>query len=151
MENNEQVPLAQLEEFFDGLSRRLTAQWEQRAQAEDQRTQALDAREEELKHREAAARAAALLKEKELPEEYWYWHSGETGADLVGAEQLRPFLPAWWELTDAELTESLCYLYGWDARIWVRSSSQGTDTIFVIRGEGRVYARVLSELVNKAG
>lgn len=90
-------------------------------------------------------------EEKELPEEYWYWHSGETGADLVGAEQLRPFLPAWWELTDAELTESLCYLYGWDARIWTLSSSQGTDTIFVIRGEGRVYARVLSELVNKAG
>ena len=69
MENNEQVTLAQLEEFFDSLSRRLTAQWEQRAQAEDQRTQALDAREEELKHREATARAAALLKEKELPEE----------------------------------------------------------------------------------
>jgi hypothetical protein len=90
-------------------------------------------------------------EEKELPEELWYWHSGETAADLVGAEQLRPFLPAWWELTDAELTESLCYVFGWDARIWERRSSQGTDTIFVSRGEGRVYARVLSELVNKAG
>ena len=90
-------------------------------------------------------------EEKELPEELWYWHSGETAADLVGAEQLRPFLPAWWEVTDAELTESLCYVFGWDARIWVRSGSQGTDTILVSRGEGRVYARVLSELRNKAG
>jgi len=90
-------------------------------------------------------------EEKELPEEFWYWHSGETAADLIGAEELRPFLPAWWELTDAELMETLCYLYGWDARIWTRSSSQGTDTIFVLRGEGRTYARVLSDLRNKAG
>ena len=99
----------------------------------------------------ADGRPLPPYEEKELPEELWYWHSGETAADLIGAEELRPFLPAWWELTDAELMETLCYLYGWDARIWTRSSSQGTDTIFVLRGEGRTYARVLSDLRNKAG
>ena len=58
---------------------------------------------------------------------------------------LRQTVPAWWEMTDTELLESCCYIYGWDARIWVFGDSQGTDTTFVSRGEGYACARVLSQ------
>ena len=84
-------------------------------------------------------------EERELPEELWYWHSDETAADLISMEQLRPFIPAWWEMTDRQMLESLCYTYGWDARIRVFGGSQGTDTTFVSRGEGYAYQRLLTE------
>ncbi len=84
-------------------------------------------------------------EERELPEEEWYWHSDESVADLVGAEDLRRTVPAWQGRTDRELLEAWCYTYGWDARIWVFGGSQGTDTTFVSRGEGYAYQRLLTE------
>ncbi len=85
-------------------------------------------------------------EERELPEELWYWHSDETAADLIDAELLRGVLSSRPELTDAEVLEALCFTYGWDARVWVRRYSDGTDTSFVSRGEGCAYRRVLPEL-----
>ncbi len=90
-------------------------------------------------------------EERELPEELWYWHSGETGADLMDMALMRQTIPAWWEMTDEQLLESCCYIYGWDARIWVLGGSMGTDTTFVSRGEGYAYARALSQQQNQAG
>ena len=84
-------------------------------------------------------------EERVLPEEEWYWHSGESAADLVRAEDLRRTVPAWRGMTDRELLEVWCYTYGWDARIRLRHSWDGVDTAFVAAGEGYAYQRLLTE------
>ncbi len=84
-------------------------------------------------------------EERVLPEEEWYWHSGESAADLVRAEDLRRTVPAWRGMTDRELLEVWCYTYGWDARIRLRHSWDGVDTAFVAAGEGYAYRRLLTE------
>ena len=84
-------------------------------------------------------------EERELPEEEWYWHSGESAADLVRVEDLRRTVPAWRGMTDRELLEVWCYTYGWDARIRLRHSWDGVDTAFVAAGEGYAYQRLLTE------